>query len=95
MDVCAAQLSGIAATLTGDDWKSVVIAYEPVWAIGTGKVATPEQAEETHCAVRAWIAENVSPRYHMVVVPDFILVLITLIYTAALRMRSVFFMEVL
>lgn len=61
MDVCAAQLAAIAACLTIQDWKKVVIAYEPVWAIGTGKVATPEQAETTHSEIRAWIAANVSP----------------------------------
>lgn len=61
MDVCAAQLAAIAAVLTIEEWKSVVVAYEPVWAIGTGKVATPVQAEETHAAIRAWIAANVSP----------------------------------
>lgn len=38
----------------------VVIAYEPVWAIGTGVTATAEQAQETHAAIRKWIAENVS-----------------------------------
>ncbi len=37
-----------------------VIAYEPVWAIGTGKVATPEQAQEVHAAIRARLAEKVS-----------------------------------
>lgn len=42
------------------DWSKVVIAYEPVWAIGTGKVATPEQAQETHNYIRSWITENVS-----------------------------------
>ena len=42
-----------------DDWSKIVIAYEPVWAIGTGKVATPEQAEETHLAIREWLAKNV------------------------------------
>merc|ERR1712071_334171 len=36
------------------------IAYEPVWAIGTGLTATPEMAQETHKDVRAWVAENVS-----------------------------------
>jgi triosephosphate isomerase len=36
----------------------VVIAYEPVWAIGTGKVATPEQAEEVHSDLRKLIAER-------------------------------------
>ena len=42
------------------DWKRVVIAYEPVWAIGTGKVATPAQAQEAHKSVRDWITKNVS-----------------------------------
>lgn len=61
MDVCAAQLTPIAQILKEADWKRVVVAYEPVWAIGTGKVATPQQAEETHQQIRAWIATNVSP----------------------------------
>eukprot|EP00629_Pelagomonadales_sp_RCC1024_P000484 CAMPEP_0119269244 /NCGR_PEP_ID=MMETSP1329-20130426/6729_1 /TAXON_ID=114041 /ORGANISM="Genus nov. species nov., Strain RCC1024" /LENGTH=535 /DNA_ID=CAMNT_0007269241 /DNA_START=229 /DNA_END=1836 /DNA_ORIENTATION=- len=39
----------------------VVIAYEPVWSIGTGVTASPEQAQETHAAIRAWIRANVSP----------------------------------
>merc|ERR1719384_1263050 len=42
------------------DWSLMVIAYEPVWAIGTGKVATPDQAQETQAAIRAFIAEAVS-----------------------------------
>lgn len=61
MTVCAAQLAAIAAALKEDDWKHVVVAYEPVWAIGTGKVATAEQAEETHREIREWISTNVSP----------------------------------
>jgi triosephosphate isomerase len=61
MDVCSEQLAAIHAHLKEQDWARVVIAYEPVWAIGTGKVATPEQAEETHAQIRAWIAQNVSP----------------------------------
>lgn len=36
-------------------WDNIVIAYEPVWAIGTGKVATPLQAQEVHVAVRDWL----------------------------------------
>jgi triosephosphate isomerase len=40
------------------DWEKFVIAYEPVWAIGTGKVATPEQAQETHAAIRAFVKEK-------------------------------------
>jgi len=42
-------------------WESVVIAYEPVWAIGTGKTATPEQAQEVHQYLRDVIAKKVSP----------------------------------
>ncbi|OLP84917.1 Triosephosphate isomerase [Symbiodinium microadriaticum] len=42
------------------DWDKIVIAYEPVWAIGTGKVATPEQAEETQANIRAYLKEAVS-----------------------------------
>jgi len=40
------------------DWDKFVIAYEPVWAIGTGKVATPEQAQETHKNIRAFVTEK-------------------------------------
>ncbi|CDF36466.1 triose-phosphate isomerase [Chondrus crispus] len=59
LEVNERQLSAIAATVT--DWSKVVIAYEPVWAIGTGKVATPEQAQEVHAALRAWLSTNVNP----------------------------------
>jgi len=38
--------------------ESVVLAYEPVWSIGTGKTATPEQAQEVHLFVRRWLGEN-------------------------------------
>jgi len=43
------------------DWSKVVLAYEPVWAIGTGKTATPEQAQEVHLAIRGWLEQNVNP----------------------------------
>ncbi|KAI8388209.1 triosephosphate isomerase [Radiomyces spectabilis] len=56
--VVTAQLKAIADKI--DDWTNVVVAYEPVWAIGTGKVATPEQAQEVHETLRKWLAENVS-----------------------------------
>ena len=46
--------------IKADEWSRVVIAYEPVWAIGTGKVATPEQAQEVHAALRKWLVDNVS-----------------------------------
>ena len=43
------------------DPAKVVIAYEPVWSIGTGVTASPEQAQETHAAIRSWIAKEISP----------------------------------
>ncbi|GAB6031307.1 triosephosphate isomerase [Chamberlinius hualienensis] len=42
------------------NWDRVVVAYEPVWAIGTGKTATPDQAQEVHASLRKWLADNVS-----------------------------------
>lgn len=42
------------------DWSKVVLAYEPVWAIGTGKTATPQQAQEVHIKLRNWLKDNVS-----------------------------------
>jgi triosephosphate isomerase len=54
---CVKQLEQIKGIM---DPAKVVIAYEPVWAIGTGVTASPEQAQETHAAIRKWISENVS-----------------------------------
>ena len=45
------------ATKGISDWNNVVIAYEPVWAIGTGKVATEAQAQEVHAAIREWLGK--------------------------------------
>lgn len=42
------------------DWSKIVIAYEPVWAIGTGKTATPDQAQEVHAWIREYLKDNVS-----------------------------------
>ncbi|KAL0401350.1 UNVERIFIED_CONTAM: Triosephosphate isomerase, cytosolic [Sesamum latifolium] len=53
VDVVAAQTKAIAAKIS--DWTNVVLAYEPVWAIGTGKVATPAQAQEVHLELRKWL----------------------------------------
>ncbi|CAE7591786.1 Tpi [Symbiodinium natans] len=53
-------LAPVIKKVKAEDWNRIVIAYEPVWAIGTGKVATPEQAEETHAAIRAYLAKAVS-----------------------------------
>lgn len=56
-DVNKTQINGGLAGLTAEEAKKVVIAYEPVWAIGTGKTATPEIAEETHKAIREELAK--------------------------------------
>jgi triosephosphate isomerase len=61
MAVCIRQLTAVKAVLAEADWAHVVVAYEPVWAIGTGKVATKEQAQEVHKDLRAWLATSVSP----------------------------------
>lgn len=60
-EVCFRQLEAITNNIKNlTDWDNVVIAYEPVWAIGTGKTATPDQAQEVHEALRKWIGEKVS-----------------------------------
>ena len=57
MDWIAIQIKKAFAGISADDAKKVVVAYEPIWAIGTGKVATTEQAEEVCGAIRACIKE--------------------------------------
>merc|ERR1712046_459708 len=59
-EVLDEQLTPLAAALDEADWERVVLAYEPVWAIGTGVVATPDQAQEVHAYLRKWFADNVS-----------------------------------
>jgi triosephosphate isomerase len=56
-DVIKTQISGGLANLSQEQMTSVVIAYEPVWAIGTGKTATKEQAQEVHAFIRTLLAE--------------------------------------
>ncbi|MGL5246587.1 MAG: triose-phosphate isomerase [Brooklawnia sp.] len=51
------QVKGALAGISGDDVASLVIAYEPIWAIGTGEVATPEDAQEVCGAIRAAVRE--------------------------------------
>jgi triosephosphate isomerase len=55
------QVAGALAGIDPATASSLVIAYEPVWAIGTGKTATPEIAEDAHKIVRAQIAKSLSP----------------------------------
>ncbi len=51
-EIISRQVTGGLKDISSDDMKKVVIAYEPVWAIGTGKTATPEQANEVHALIR-------------------------------------------
>jgi len=55
-DVVKSQLKEGLFHLPEDAWKNVVLAYEPVWAIGTGKTASPEQAQEMHAFIRKTLA---------------------------------------
>ena len=57
MNVVGGQLKAVLDACGVESFTKAVIAYEPVWAIGTGKTATPEQAQEVHQAVRAIVAE--------------------------------------
>jgi triosephosphate isomerase len=56
-----AQVDAALAGLKQDDVRKLVIAYEPVWAIGTGEVATPEDAQEVIAAIRGRLEESISP----------------------------------
>ena len=57
-DVCEAQIKNVLYNFTAEDMKSIIVAYEPVWAIGTGKTATSEQAEEIHAFIRKVVCEK-------------------------------------
>ncbi|GAB5402540.1 MAG: triose-phosphate isomerase [Aureliella sp.] len=76
-DVIATQVRGSLAGLTAEQAGGIVIAYEPVWAIGTGKTASPEQAEEVHAQIRGLltelfgdVAESIRIQYGGSVKPD-------------------------
>jgi len=77
-EVIREQFAGSLADITAEAMTQIVIAYEPVWAIGTGKVATPEQAEEVHADLRkllvdrynSQVAEKVRILYGGSVKPD-------------------------
>ena len=57
LDIVLGQVEKGLASVANDEAARVVIAYEPVWAIGTGKTATPDQAQEVHAAIRAKLTE--------------------------------------
>ncbi|MFK7817301.1 MAG: triose-phosphate isomerase [Planctomycetaceae bacterium] len=60
-EVLTTQMAGGLAGI--DDLTDVVIAYEPVWAIGTGKTATPDQAEAAHAHLRKWVENNYTAEF--------------------------------
>ena len=80
-DHCEGSLSGLSA----EEMKKVVLAYEPVWAIGTGKTATPQQAQEVHVFIRQLlkkmfgqdVASSIRIQYGGSVTPDNIVALMT------------------
>jgi len=58
LDVVARQLKEGLNNLSSNDMKRITLAYEPVWAIGTGRTASPAQAQEVHAGIRLWLAER-------------------------------------
>ena len=58
LTIIAQQLGALAQAVAREDWGRFDIAYEPVWAIGTGESATPEQAQEVHAMVRSTITDH-------------------------------------
>ena len=57
-EIVKAELEGSVFNLTAEEFQNIIIAYEPIWAIGTGKTASAEQAEEIHAYIRSVIAEK-------------------------------------
>ena len=55
------QLTGCLAGLSSNSWRRMVLAYEPVWAIGTGRNATPQQAQEAHAFIRRRVVAMFDP----------------------------------
>ena len=58
MDVILSQCSEGLEGFSEEDMDNIILAYEPVWAIGTGETASPEQAQEVHAGIRAWLANR-------------------------------------
>jgi len=57
-EVIEKQLKAISNAIKEGEWDKIVIAYEPVWAIGTGETATPQQAQEIHQQIRQWLQKK-------------------------------------
>jgi triosephosphate isomerase len=61
LEVVKSQFEGSLKGISAEEMVNIVIAYEPVWAIGTGKTATPEQAQEVHADLRKILSERYNP----------------------------------
>ena len=62
MDIIKRQVSEGLKNIPEEKLSEIIIAYEPVWAIGTGKVASPQQAQEVHAFIRKLIADKYSDK---------------------------------
>ncbi len=60
-EVIISQLNGCLNGIKLETGTEIIIAYEPVWAIGTGRTATPQQAQEVHALIRKWLGDNYPP----------------------------------
>ena len=60
-EVVARQIKNVLFHLSASAWDQIVLAYEPVWAIGTGETASPEQAQDMHAFIRKTLADQYTP----------------------------------
>lgn len=59
LDVCKRELSAVIKAVSKDSWNKIVIAYEPIWAIGTGLAATSDDAQNIHSDIRAYLKSEI------------------------------------
>lgn len=59
LDVCKRELSAVIKSVSNDSWKDIVVAYEPIWAIGTGLAATSQDAQDIHSEIRSYLKSEI------------------------------------
>lgn len=59
LDVCKRELAAVIKAVSKDDWSKIVIAYEPIWAIGTGLAATSQDAQDIHSDIRSYLKSEI------------------------------------